>query len=126
MTEKPNNRMDKVEREVRALLSSFFVKELPFHTDTLVSLATIKITKDLRNANVYISVLGEKEEQEESLDLVKSLRKDMQTHLSKNLRTKYIPKLQFFLDDTYAENFRIMDKLKDLGFENNVNDFLEE
>ena len=126
MTEKPNNRMDKVEREVRALLSSFFVKELPFHTDTLVSLATIKITKDLRNANVYISVLGEKEEQEESLDLVKSLRIDMQTHLSKNLRTKYIPKLQFFLDDTYAENFRIMDKLKDLGFENNVNDFLEE
>ena len=35
--------MDKVEREVRALLSQYFIKEIPFHTDALVSLSTVKV-----------------------------------------------------------------------------------
>ena len=125
MSEKSVNRMDKVEREVRALLSQYFIKEIPFHTDALVSLSTVKVTKDLRNANVYVSVLGEDGDADEALQIVQSLRRDIQAHLSKNLRTKYIPKLQFLLDDTVAENFRIMGKLKDLGYETSADDFIE-
>ena len=116
MKEKKVGRMDKVEREIKALLSTYFVRELSFYSEALISLATVKVMKDLRNANVYISVLGDAQEAAEALKLVESLRADMQSYLATNLRIKYIPRLQFFLDDTFAENFRIMQKLKDLGF----------
>lgn len=118
--------MERVEREITAVLSQYFVSKIQNEFSVLVSLSTVKVMKDLRNANVYISVMGEKEEQEEVLKEIKYFRKEIQYHLGKSLRTKYIPKLQFFLDDTYSENFRIMDRLNDLGYETKADDFLDQ
>ena len=118
--------MERVEREISALLSQYFISKVQSEFDCLVSLSTVKVMKDLRSANVYVSVLGDKEAEKEVLGFLGFCRKDIQIYLGKSLRTKYVPKLQFFIDDTYSENFRVMDRLKYLGFETTAQDFLEE
>jgi ribosome-binding factor A len=125
MSNKNFSRMERVEREITALLSSYFISKVQGEFDFLVSLTTVKVTKDLRNANAYVSIMGTPEDEKEVLDFLKHERREIQLYLGKSLRTKYVPKLQFFADDTYAENFRIMGRLKDLGFEHNHEDLID-
>ena len=125
MSNKNFSRMERVEREITALLSQYFVSKVQSYFDVLVSLSTVKVTKDLRNANAYVSIMGDEEQAKEVMDELKAFRKDIQIYLGKNLRTKYVPKLNFYADDTYSENFRVMDRLKDLGYDTTADDFLE-
>lgn len=115
--------MERVEREIGALLSQYFVSKIQHEFSVLVSLSTVKVMKDLRNANVYISVMGTEEEQKEVLSEMRFFKKEIQLHLSKSLRTKYVPKLAFYLDDTISENFRIMERLDELGYPTTAEDF---
>ncbi|MFK8139363.1 MAG: 30S ribosome-binding factor RbfA [Bdellovibrionales bacterium] len=118
------SRIERVEKELKQLLSSYFLRTLNSYFDGIVTVTTLKITKDLRNANVYISSMTDNPDNE-NLKVLKHNQSEIQRYIGKNLRTKYVPKLQFFNDDTYTENVRIMGRLKDLGYDTRAEDFID-
>lgn len=117
------SRIDRVAKELRTLVAEYFLASLNTYFKGLVTVSTVKVTKDLRMANVYISILGEEEAEDHNMDIIDEFKGDIQRYVGRKMSTKYVPKLTFYVDDTYSENFRIMDKLKDLGYETSVDDF---
>ena len=110
---------------VRSLVSECFLIEdfynLSFET-TSITISYVKMSKDLRLANIYIMPLGGKNKK----DIIEGLNKNkyvFQKFLSNaKLNSKFTPKINFFLDDTFDE----AEKIEKLLLDKNVSRDLDE
>jgi len=82
----------------------------------IISVISLDLSKDLHNAIVYISVYSNKDIElcrKKNLDALHSSRKYIMYLLSKKLKIKYIPELEFRLDLSMEEADRINKILKE-------------
>ena len=98
---------------VRSLISDCLLKEEFFDTSitaTSITVSFVKMSKDLKIANIYFMPLGGINK----LEILKNLNGKkyiFQKFLSKaKINSKFTPKLSFYLDDTFDEATKI-DKL---------------
>jgi ribosome-binding factor A len=80
----------------------------------LISIISVKTSKNLQNAKVYVSILGDKNARNKTMKGLRSASGFIQKQLRKNLDLKYVPIIKFILDDTLdkAENiFNLMDQI---------------
>ena len=113
--EQQSVRVLKVGERVRHILSELLARG-EAHDDTLratsISVTEVRMTPDLRNANVYVKpLLGEDEEV-----VLKALRTNtafFQREVAKRLGLKFAPKLKFKEDESFDEASRIDALLND-------------
>jgi len=73
----------------------------------LTSISKVDITKDLRHAKVYISVIGSDVEREATLKALQSAAGYISVLASKKVVMRYFPSLIFKLDTTVDNQMRI-------------------
>ena len=77
----------------------------------LVSITEVLVSPDLRNAKVYVSVLGSDEEKASTLDALAAASSYLQRELGRRLTIRRTPHLAFLADDTLEEGMRIQNLL---------------
>jgi ribosome-binding factor A len=77
-----------------------------------VTVTGVEMSPDLRVAHVYVSVLGEGEDVEQSLASLRHAASFFRRELSTSLSLRYLPELDFRQDDTLERGLRI-DRLLD-------------
>ena len=95
---------------IRSLISDCLLKE-DFYDDninsTTITVSFVRMSKDLKIANIYFMPLGGKNK----LNILKNLNQKkyiFQKFLSKaKLQSKFTPKLSFYLDDSFDEAEKI-------------------
>ena len=95
---------------VRSLISECLLVEdfynLSFET-TSITISYVKMSKDLRIANVYLMPLGGKNKNK-IIEEINSQKYIFQKFLSKaRLNSKFTPKINFYLDDSFDEAEKI-------------------
>ena len=80
--------------------------------NTLVTIKKVEITKDLRQAKVYISLLGSESEKNQTLKALRSAAGYISVQAAKKVVLRYFPTLTFYLDDTLDEEIRIHNLLE--------------
>ena len=95
---------------IRSLISECLLIEdfynLSFET-TSITISFVKMSKDLRIANVYLMPLGG-ENKNKIIEEINSQRFIFQKFLSKaKLNSKFTPKINFYLDDSFDEAEKI-------------------
>jgi ribosome-binding factor A len=75
-----------------------------------VTVTGVEATPDLRQAKVYVSVLGKQAERAATMTALEGSRGYLQARLSETLRMKRTPQLQFIYDDT-LDNAMHIEKL---------------
>ena len=105
----PTRRQEKVSRTIRNTVSEVIQNELSDpRVQGLVSITRVDTSPDLRNARVYLSMLGVGEKQQElSLQGIRHARGYIQSRLASRLTMKSCPTLSFFLDDSLKKGFEI-------------------
>ncbi len=102
-----NRRVQKVARELTHLVAEYFLTGLKQKTQCLASVTHALVSPDFRHARVYISLLGEPEDQNNDWKILSQQFSAVQKYVSKNLRIKFVPSIEFFLDDTFSEAEKI-------------------
>ena len=104
---------------IRSLISECLLREDFYNPNFEISSVTIsfvKMSKDLRFANVYLMPLGGKDK-DFILDNMNKKKYIFQKYLSEaKLQSKFTPKINFFIDDTFDE----AEKIKKLLLNKNV------
>ena len=95
---------------IRSLISECLLVEdfynLSFQT-TSITISYVKMSKDLRIANVYLMPLGG-ENKNRVIEEINSQKFIFQKFLSKaKLNSKFTPKINFYLDDSFDEAEKI-------------------
>ncbi len=104
---------------IRSLLSDCLLKE-DFFDDNInsssITISFVRMSKDLKIANVYFMPLGGKDKIQ-ILEVLKDRKYIFQKFLSKaKINSKFTPKLSFYLDDTFDE----AEKIENLLLNKNV------
>ena len=101
---------------IRSLISECLIREDFYDPNFEISSVTIsfvKMSKDLRLANVYLMPLGGKDK-DLILDSMNQKKYIFQRYLSSaKLQSKFTPKINFFIDDTFDEAEKIKKLLLD-------------
>ncbi len=107
------HRMLRVNELVRRELSTIITRELTF-PDVLVTINQVDVTPDLKNAHVFVSVLGEGS-QAAVITKLEEHRATLQAELSKHVVLKYTPHLVFHLDDSTERGARVFKILQEIA-----------
>ena len=101
---------------IRSLISDCLLKEDFYDqsiSPTSFTVSYVKMSKDLKIASVYLMPLGG-ENQHDLLENIKQKKYIFQRYLSKvKLKSKFTPKINFFIDDTFNEAEKIKKLLLD-------------
>jgi ribosome-binding factor A len=73
----------------------------------LVTVTGVDVTPDLRNARVFVSVMGTDEERKATLEGLDSLAAHLRSKIGRGLRLRSAPEIAFKLDETVARAARI-------------------
>ena len=75
---------------------------------TAVTITAAKVTKDLRQARIYFTILGGASENKDSvLAGLKSALGFIRARIGKQLKLRFVPAIEFFYDDSVDEAERI-------------------
>ena len=101
---------------IRSLISDCLLKEDFYDQNinsTSVTVSYVKMSKDLKIASVYLMPLGG-ENQQNLLENIKQKKYIFQRYMSKaKLKSKFTPKINFLIDDTFDEAEKIEKLLLD-------------
>ena len=106
-------RMRRVDEAMREVLSDVLTHDLKDPRVGFVTVTDVKTSPDLRHARVYVSVLGDPDAVEASLEGLRSAHGYLQGRVGSELRLKNTPTLNFVHDDTAERAQRLERLLKD-------------
>lgn len=86
----------------------------------LVTITRVRVSPDLRYANVYITNLGDKAETAQAISSLSNATGYMRRELGKRTDLRYVPDLSFHLDEALVEGRRINELLDTLIIEGEV------
>ena len=104
--------MLRINEVVKRELSGIIAREMSF-ADALVSINHVDVTSDLKNAHVFVSVLGS-DSGESVLSKLASHRVTLQAELARHVTMKYTPHLIFHLDDSIERGARVIEILQEI------------
>lgn len=116
---KQNRRMRQINKHVKIALGQILNDEYKYKNVGLLTVNKVEVSRDLRHAKVYVSVLLEDEHDFTREDVIKRLQKEefyIKDLLKDRVSLKYLPELKFILDeslDKAEEIYRILEKDKD-------------
>ncbi len=113
-----NQRVAGIEKEITRILGKVIQEELKnSKIKGMPSVVRSVMTKDGKNADIYISVLqiGEnKQSNEQIMESLNSIRGFLKKRLSQELKLRFIPDLRINLDDSIEYGVRISKLLNEL------------
>jgi ribosome-binding factor A len=99
--------MRRVDEAIRQVLGDAVSADLKDPRVGFITVTDVRTSADLRHARVYVSVLGDAEQREASLDGLRSAHGFLQARVARELRLKRTPTLDFTYDDTTDRAMRL-------------------
>ena len=111
-------RQQKIDEEMKRELS-FIIPSLkdPRLEGGLISVVAVHVTKDMKFAKVYVSVLGKDEQ--EVLKGLNSSSGFVRREIGSRMALRYTPEINFVADDSIKYGAHINQVIKDLSGESN-------
>jgi ribosome-binding factor A len=107
------DRMRRVDEAMREVLSAAITSEIKDPRVGFITVTAVDTSPDLRQARVFVSVLGTTAERRRSLQGLQSAHGFLQRRVADELRLKHTPTLDFAYDDTTENAARINELLRE-------------
>ncbi len=108
----PGRRPQRLGEQIREEISSLLLTELKDPRIGFTTIIGVRVTPDLRQARVSVSVLGTAEEQQRTLEGLRAAAAFIRRTLVHRLQVRRIPDLEFTLDRTEERAARIDELLR--------------
>jgi len=111
-------RIDRVNRQVKRELGRIIQQELSDPRLQFVTITEVDVSRDLRNARVRFSVLGEKDRVQAAQQGLEGARGMIRKLLGQSMSIRHTPELFFIYDQSVEMSVRIEETLKEINNEN--------
>jgi ribosome-binding factor A len=109
-----NLRLQRVCELLKRELGTILLKNLQFG-GALVTVSGVDITPDLKQAHVFVSVLGTPADRRKAMEELEREAVPLQRELMKRVTLKHSPHLNFKLDDSIERGTRVIELMDELG-----------
>ena len=99
-----------VQRELSAILRKNYQSEA-----VAVTITQVRVSPDLHDARVFISVVGDDDTVVQKLRWIRSKATDIRQEIGRRIVLKFLPKFEYRLDESTAHSVRMLQLLDELG-----------
>ena len=114
------DRTRRVAELIRRALADIIRDRLPDRGLRLLSITATEITRDLGRATVFITILGEEEDQERSTEILNEESGALRHELSKTLNLRHTPEIEFRYDFSIERGVRLSRLIDDLSISSQI------
>jgi len=107
-----STRTEKVEGLLKVEISDMIHRDLKDPRLGFVTVTDAEVTKDLRHAKIYVSVMGDEKAKQESLSVLQRAAGYMRGEFGRRAHLKIIPEITFKLDTAVETGTRIFELLE--------------
>jgi ribosome-binding factor A len=107
-----SRRTEKAAEAVREVVSMAILTELQDPRVRDVTVTSVEVAPDMRQAKVYVSIMGNETKQQLSLRGLQSAAGFLQSKVARRIDTRYTPRLEFVLDQGVKQSIAIAEILK--------------
>ncbi|MEW6068208.1 MAG: 30S ribosome-binding factor RbfA [Nitrospirota bacterium] len=109
----PYKRSQRVRDLLREEVADIITHRLKDPRIGFLTVTGVDVSDDIKVSKVYVSILRD-EDKETTLEILNSAKNFIRTELSKRLRMKFIPSVEFKLDTSIEYGFKMEKILKEL------------
>jgi len=104
---KPYTRAERISGKIQYAITELLSKKMQDPRIEMATVSGVKLSADLRVADVYIAVFGDKKRIREALDGFKKSKGFIKKSIAPKLGLKYMPDLRFVYDDSFDKAARM-------------------
>jgi len=109
-----SRRTDRISHLIQREIGEVILKELTDVRIGFVTVSRVEVTTDLAWAKVHVSIMGTDKQKRDSMAGLGHSASYLRTHLSKVLKMRTVPRLQFIEDKNLDHGFRINEILNQI------------
>ena len=109
------HRKDRLEELIKRIVSEIIFRELKDPRIGFVTVTGVELSKDLAEAKIGISILGNSTEVRKSMEGIRSSSGYVQKLLGKELKIRNVPRVHFFLDKSVEEGVELVNRIETLA-----------
>jgi ribosome-binding factor A len=110
----PYKRSQRVSDLLRKEIADIIMYKLKDPRIGFITVTGVDVTDDIKMARIYVSILKD-EERKPTIEILNSAKSFIRSELSKRLRMKFIPSIEFRLDTSIDYGNKIERLLKEAG-----------
>jgi len=110
----PALRHERVRELLKRAIGEAIRREFNVSEVGLISVNDVECAGDLKSATVFISILGNADQQKRGLALLTEHRARIQGFMAKAVVLKYTPTLRFVIDDSVVRGNRVLQIIEEL------------
>lgn len=115
-------RTSRLNEAVKEEIADILARKLKDPRIGFVTVTAAKVSADLRHAYVFVSILGSKEQKEETYQSLDGAKGFIRSELGKRLRIKFLPEIFFAIDESVEEGIRISQLIEQVHKEQESNE----
>ncbi len=102
----PGRRQARVNDLLRRQVSMIIERDFRDELAAMATVTEVRTTADLRHARIFVSVYGDQERQQNTIQALQNRRAELRQILGSQIILKYLPSLEFRLDTSaeYAQH----------------------
>lgn len=112
MNNKPFSRAERVEKQLLKVVNELILHEIDIRKLGFITFSTVKVTSDLKHANIFFSVINPSRTVESIAKNLNELVPLFRKSLSRTIKLKTVPTLKFFYDDSFEQFQKINELMK--------------
>lgn len=112
-----SNRPDRVGEQIRHELTELLAREVHDPGIGFVTLTRVKMTSDLQLARVYYTLMGDESARRDTARALTRAAPFLRHQIGQRIRLRRVPELEFFYDESIANQDRIERILQELKAE---------
>ena len=98
-----------IQRELSDILRKRYQSEA-----VAITLTEVRVAPDLRDARVFVSVVGTEEEAVAKLRWLRGISRELRDELGRRIVLKYLPRFEYVADHSAEHGTRILQKLDEI------------
>ena len=110
----PHLRHERVRELLRRAIGEAIRREFHVNDVGLITVNDVEVGGDLKSAVVFITILGNADQQKRGFSLLEQHRKRIQGLVGRSVILKYTPALRFVLDDSVVRGNRVLEIMTEL------------
>jgi len=93
-------RAERVGSLIKEEVGRLFQRRFSMDEFGFLTVTEVRVTPDLRQARIYVSIFGDAERKKRSLALLEEQKPSIRSEVGKAVRLRFTPEISFLLDET--------------------------
>jgi len=108
------HRQEKINWEIKRVIAEILTEVKDPRLGKMISVTDVEATNDLKQAKVFVSVLGDEKMKQEAMDVLKTSAGFIRHELGEKMELHTLPDLIFALDESIDNGARIDEILNEI------------